>query len=92
MTRISITTMQPVLEHWTKGGTGVTNFRADQLELYQAAIIAYRDPRLVIVQPAIPPMQDVEDEYSLHVLNHNKSTENLSAFWDIFNKLRLQTK
>lgn len=72
--------------HWTKGGTGITNFDADRLPLYEAAIAAHGDPDLVIADEPMPPMTE---GYALHDLGRLPGeSRDLSEFWQVFYQLR----
>jgi hypothetical protein len=73
--------------HWTKGGTGVTNFGVEERPLYEAAIKEYGKPYLVIHDepmegPALP------DSLSLHNVRGKRG--DLSDFWEIFWRLRAE--
>ena len=66
--------------HWTLGGTGITNFGADQLERYQAAIAKHGDEHMRVSD--VPMTQSgYAGLMSLHDL---KGRRDLSPFWETF--------
>ena len=70
-------------EHWTKGGTGVTNFPPGDRPKYQAAIDSFGDSDLVICDKPFG-MFVMGGDMSLHCLGRSKD---LSKFWSIFHAL-----
>ena len=69
------------VNHWTRGGTGVTNFDADMLPVYQEAILRYGDPDLRIHNKRLA---DEREGFSLHI--HSRKRD-LSAFWEVFRQV-----
>lgn len=77
-------------KHWTKDGTGITNFSKDQQQTYDAAIEAFEslsdnNKGLVIHNKGFgdhPSAQKIIN--SLHDL---KGGRDLSVFWEIFRSI-----
>lgn len=71
-------------EHWTRGGTGITNFGREELWRYLIAIEEHGDPALFV---RLRPMAgDTLPLFSLHFLN--AKTETLDAFWGCFERIK----
>ena len=76
--------------HWTKGGTGISNFHKEECPLFEKAIELYGNPRLLIVDRPFPGENDYMDRnmmetlYSLHYVG---CFDNLSAFWKILQNI-----
>lgn len=74
------------------GGTGITNFSADQLEHYKEAIRIHGDKDIVVI---LEPMTytGYEGLYSLHHLKYPKKQSrdfSMDSFWKVFNSIRPQ--
>ncbi len=67
------------------GGTGITNFEARQLPLYERAIKESKVRNMFISDRAIENVAGRQDLYSLH--RTNKSTS-ITKFWAIFDELK----
>lgn len=65
--------------HWTSGGTGVTNFDRNKLDLYRQAVELYDDDNLVISETGMSPWPR---GCSLHDLSDVR--RDLSDFWAIY--------
>lgn len=63
--------------HWSKGGTGITNFSSVNLQKYIKAVVAYGDTDLWIESGGL---NGVVGQYSLH----KSGCGDLSAFWTIY--------
>ena len=74
--------------HWTEGGTGLTNFPPADEQKYLAAITAYGDENFIVShQPMNGPART--GNHSLHWLDiQEKFPEGSSAFWKIFNSIK----
>lgn len=70
-------------KHWRAGGTGITNFDADELPLYRAAVSKFNDPDMRIIQGEIAGSAAPAD-YSLHDFKRRKR---LDVFWAVFNQV-----
>jgi hypothetical protein len=83
--------MEIINEHFTKGGTAVTNFDAKDREIYEAAIAEYGDPDLVISERPMPDERGKEithnKMHSLHNLRSDGRKE-LGEFWKIWRRIR----
>lgn len=68
-------------EHWTLGGTGITNFDVRELSRYEKAVAKYGDPHLIIHHS---PFGDkvITTDHSLHDLNGHRDLESFWAVWD----------
>jgi len=67
------------------GGTGITNFEARQLPLYEKALEESKVRNVFISDRAMENNAGRKDLYSLHCTN--KST-NLSKFWAAYDELK----
>ena len=70
--------------HFTQGGTGVTNFSDEDLDVYEAAISIYGDPTIIIGEPMICANGKIYHNYALH---HLEPIRDLSDFWDVFDQI-----
>ena len=68
------------MEHWHKGGTGVTNISGD-IDLIAAAVEEYGNPLLVIYDRPFGGGSHMVGWKSLHWLG--KKRKDLSAFWEL---------
>lgn len=77
--------MKIINNHWTAGGTGLTNFNKKDLPLYRATILIVGDQRLKILKK---PFENtlLEGYYSLHFCANQ--TKDASHFWDTFRKVK----
>lgn len=74
-------------EHWTRGGTGVTNFGNSRLPLYEKAIEIIADQDLFLSDiPMYGGGQFMTDYASLHF----STRKDLSHFWEILDKLKAE--
>ncbi len=71
-------------EHWTNGGTGLTNFNPSDEQRYLDAIKAHGDTAYVVVKSSMG--NKWPNMYSLHFLNVHKS-QGSKDFWDTFDKV-----
>lgn len=71
--------------HWTNGGTGVTNFHQKDLEIYQKAISLYNGNEMWIEFYPMAP-ENRKEIYSLHF--HCQPGKNLGEFWRIFERIK----
>jgi len=73
-------------EHWTNGGTGITNFNPTMLDVYQKAINEHPGLGLWIEKrPMSGP--SLKGDYSLH----RHATGDLSLFWETFERIKEDT-
>lgn len=72
-------------EHFTNGGTAITNFRPAQEALYRAAIIKSNMEEVLAVGP--PTSRGNPEDKALHYIKRGKHSD-LSAFWDVFHDLQ----
>lgn len=84
-----------ISEHWTKGGTGVTNFDKKDRHIYEAAIKEYGNPCLLIVDKPHPGPGGYYDKrmektlHSLHFVGQaGEARTDLSDFWRVFEKIK----
>jgi hypothetical protein len=70
-------------EHWTNGGTGVTNFSEDMRACYVEAVRRHGDPNVRVHAKSFGANKDYGG--SLH--NHG-TRKDLSDFWDTFYKVK----
>lgn len=83
--------MQVICKHWTVGGTGITNFDIEDIEIFEKACKEFNDPETFVVkQPCISnDFQEnsinylFENYYSLH-----SSQRDLSEFWKIQRRIK----
>jgi hypothetical protein len=68
-----------ILKHWTKGGTLVTNFSKEHLDIYAEAVKEYNSPHLVIAAPSSP---HISGAMGLHDLRGKQG--DLSGFWELW--------
>ena len=78
--------MKIILSHWTKGGTGVTNFCKSDLAKMESALEKYGNPNLVICSKSCAtPYYSVAELSELnHSLHCVSGMCDLSDFWDIY--------
>jgi hypothetical protein len=69
---------QIVLNHWTEGGTAITNISGD-FDLFEQAVREYNDPLLVMHDK--PTGRGLAGWRSLHYLG--RPGKDLSAFWEL---------
>lgn len=69
--------------HWARGGTGVTNFQREEVELYKTAIQQFGDPQLVLSR--LPMQPHCHSDYSLHDLSEGRD---LTPFWNVFDRVK----
>ncbi len=76
--------------HWTRGSTGITNFRREVRPLYEAAVHWHGDPELFIEErPFNPECAGTEQYFSLHYSDAGqRRNPSLSGFWRLFEILR----
>lgn len=74
-------------EHFTQGGTGITNFLAKDRPLYEDAIKAFGSPHMVINDKPMPPSAS---GHSLHYLLAQNGPIELGAFWKVWDEVRKQ--
>lgn len=67
--------------HWTHGGTGVTNFQLDKLEVYKYCVYLHGDSDLFVLEETMYPYTWTGG--SLHC----KRRKDLSEFWELFKKI-----
>ena len=70
-------------KHWSKGGTGVTNFNKEDRWIYERAIDIYGDPKLEIGSP-IGLLVGCTTHLALYYSTHG----DLSKFWRIYDDVR----
>lgn len=73
-----------VMEHWTRGGTGITNVSSD-FEVYEQAIKEYGDPKLVLYPHPFGGGVNMPEWKSLHDL---RGRRDLSAFWRLWELIK----
>lgn len=71
--------------HWTKGGEGVTNFSKEDRRLYELAIAEYGDSAIYISDEGVYPCGGP-------CLADAKPCRDLSAFWRVFDTIKLREK
>jgi hypothetical protein len=82
-----------IFEHWTKGGTGVTNFQLDRMEVYIEAVQRYGDRNLVVSDTSFGKYPNYGG--SLHDLlkvENRPWPRRLSDFWDLFAEVEKELK
>ena len=77
---------QIVNHHWSDGGTGITNFEADEWPVYLQAVKEYGDKDLILVSNPMPPMRN-NGAGALHRMNRPFNSD-LSAFWEIHRRIQ----
>jgi len=77
---------QLINEHWTNGGTGVTNFGEEEFNLYLETVEEFGDPNIVVSQERFGWTWGVMPGGSLHHLT--KKPGNLSEFWRFFDRIK----
>lgn len=77
------TALRPLtLGHKHDGGTGITNFSKDQVDIYREAIRLHGDPALVASERDFS--EGHEHLFSLHDLSAEKREFGLGEFWNVF--------
>ena len=71
-----------ISEHWTDGGTGITNFGQDRLLTFIKAINIFGDDSIFI--SCLPMKGFTHDCFSLH---RNDEFMNLNEFWEVVRSL-----
>lgn len=73
--------------HWTEGGTGLTNFPPSDLPFYLKAIEEFGDANFVASQF---PMNGrcMPGDYSLHRLDMQPSPKECGPFWKVFGRIK----
>lgn len=79
---------EPVMFHWTEGGTCLTNFSREQLPLYKQAIEELDSSLYVVSEQS---MGGWSDSCSLHKLDI-QINRNASPFWEVFDSIRDRQK
>lgn len=71
-----------VSAHWTRGGSGITNFQPEDLSLYQEAVKKFGDARIFISDKLM-------DGYGFtgKMSLHREDMKDMSDFWEVFWKL-----
>jgi hypothetical protein len=80
--------MVSINNHWTRGGTGVTNFDIKELPVYEEAVRQFNDPNMVISYKALPPLDHNSNYCSLHYTTLSGFGIDLSPFWSLFTQLK----
>ena len=77
-------------EHWTNGGTGLTNFVPEKFALYDEAVRSFGDPDFVVSRERMVGRGEEFHGGSLHYLKlpAKQDWETIGAFWKNFYKLR----
>lgn len=75
---------------WTSGGTGVTNFQAEDLDIYTVAITLYGCQHLFIGHPMPASNGRFYPSISQYALrdSHPNRTRDLSRFWAFFDYVK----
>jgi len=74
--------------HWTKGGTGLTNFHLEKASFYYKVVTEFGDPT-IFTSPV--PMDGYSSNNttmgSLHAIG---CPRDLSSFWALFDKMKAE--
>ena len=73
---------EPILLHWTEGGTGLTNFSPKDEWIYNKAIKVHGNPNYVVVQSPCRATCTIRSDYSLHKLDIQENREDCGPFWE----------
>lgn len=73
--------------HWTEGGTGLTNFKPSNLPYYLKAIEEFGDPNFVVSKFPMNGLS-VPGDYSLHRLDMQPAPKECEPFWKVFDRIK----
>lgn len=79
-------------EHWTNGGTAVTNFHATDRPIYQIAIARYKGlHKLWIENIPMPPLKPDGEHNCLHC-SFAAEEKDLTDFWKLMEQIKKESK
>lgn len=68
-------------DHWSRGGTGITNFGKEERPIYEEAIKRHGDPKITIHDAPLQVKNPPLNRCSLH---REGGFRDLSEFWEVY--------
>lgn len=78
-------------EHWTNGGTGLTNFATHQFPIYEEAARRHGNPKFIVSSTRMLGRGRDSDGGSIHYTSDLQTPEGgaeVSAFWRVFDQVK----
>lgn len=82
-------------EHWTNGGTGLTNFGPDQFPIFREAVKRLGSDKFVVSEARMVGMGEKCEGGSLHYLGDIRTpagSMEVNGYWAVFNEIEREQK